>query len=304
MNLRPERSFLIPLICGLVASALIAFSILGSREPRAGSSALASVQASLSEPQLSAEAYVVRIIGEQTPLAERRAGKRLAPASLTKLMTAAIAAEKLDTGDKVIVSAGAKAVGERRSMVETGETLSRDDLLRLALVASANDAALALAEAVGAGAGSSSFPERIQTFVRLMNGKARILGLDNTRFENPTGLDAAGHYASASDLARLAEYLLYRHPDLWRMTRSSETTAVGASGTRYRMAATNELLGEFPAIRGGKTGFTGNAKEALLLLYPVKPGRTAIVVILKSEDRFGDGRKVIRWLEEYGDRNQ
>ena len=302
MNSRSATHFLVPLLGALAIGALVLLSVLGGREDHPPS-ALASVAAIPAEPLLSAEAYTVRLVGAGETLLSRRGGKRVAPASLTKLMTAIVAAEKLAAADTPVFSENAKTVEERRSPAKAGDAFGRDDLIRMALVASVNDAALALAEATGAKVGRLKYQDRMQAFVRLMNGKARILGLDDTHFENPTGLDAPGHYMSAADLARLAEYALSRHPLFWEMTRQSEAAVVSLGGSRYALSNTNELLKEFPALRGGKTGFTDNAKGALLLLYPVRPDRTAIIVILKSDDRFGDGRKIIEWLEKYGGRD-
>lgn len=300
MNTSSASRFLVPLFCLSAIGALILISVSAKDKPQP-ELALASAATAAPirpEPALSAEAYLVRLAGDTAPLLARRAAKRVAPASLTKLMTAAVAAEKLAPGAAVVFSENAKTVGERRSAVKAGDALIRDDAIQMALGGSANDAALALAEAVGAKTGALGYQNQMQTFVRLMNGKARILGLDDTHFENPTGLDAPGHYASAADLARLAEYVLGRHPAFWAMTREPEVRAVSVGGAAYALANTNELLQEFPALRGGKTGFTDHAKGALLLLYPVLPDKTAIIVLLKSEDRFGDGRKIIKWLEE------
>ncbi|MEK7542059.1 MAG: hypothetical protein AAB533_04375 [Patescibacteria group bacterium] len=292
-----KQKLLLPLLCGLFLSVAVLSSVVGEM-PRGTPRGLAAVAPAVSEPALSAEAYIVRFAGDTTPLLGRRIDKPTAPASLTKLMTAAVAAEKLSAADTGVLSAYAKEVEERRSPAKTGEEFSRDDLLRLSLVMSANDAALALAERVGEYASAFSSPERAAAFVRLMNAKARILGMEETHFENPTGLDAPGHLSTANDLARLAEYILRRHPRLWEMTRAEEVPVTALNHAVYTIATSNDLLREFPALIGGKTGLTDHAKEALLLLYPVAPNRTAIIVILRSEDRFGDGRKIIHWLEE------
>ena len=102
---------------------------------------------------------------------------------------------------------------------------------------------------------------------------------------------------SAEDLAILAEYILKKHTKILEISRTVETVVYSDKLTEYRVANTNDLLREFPAILGGKTGFTDNAKGALLFLYPVRPGLTAIAVLLGSEDRFEDGRWIIQWLE-------
>ena len=298
MNEQKENfSLLIPMLCGLLVSFLTLLSVIS--ESRSNTvPAVAAIAASPTEPAISAEAYGVWIAGDERPLIGRRTDKPLAPASLTKIMTSAVAAEKLAPGDTAVISAYAKGVEERKSAAEQGKVFSRNALLQMALVMSANDAALALAERVGGDGGWLSSPERVAAFVRLMNAKARILGLDATHFENPTGLDMPRHVASAHDLATLAGYVLLRHPELWEMTRAPAAQGTATDGTSNIFENSNDLLKEFPGLRGGKTGRTDRAKDALLLLYPAAPDKTAIIVILRSDDRFGDGRKLIRWIEE------
>ena len=297
----------------LTLSLLVLFSAAG--DGGRGSSAAAAtgfLQAPAGRypptPALKAEAYLVRLAPLETtflkglardpaPIMAQRAWKPVAPASLTKIMTALVAREILKPNESIVFSSEAKAVEERTSDVGAGEVLTRDSVVQLALVSSANDAALALAEAAGERMGGGSFAERIGLFVRRMNERARELGMMSAHFENPVGLDAPGQEISAQDLARMAEEILARDPDIFAITRMSEARAVSAQGKAYAMAATNELLGEFPALAGGKTGMTDEAQGALLLLYPVNRDRTAIIVILKSEDRFGDGRSIIKWLE-------
>src|SRR3989338_5564089 len=107
-----------------------------------------------------------------------------------------------------------------------------------------------------------------------------------------------GHMATAEDFSKLAEYILREHPELWEITKLSSDEAVSIENRLYALENTNELLGEFPALQGGKTGLTDKAKGTMVLLYPVSPYYTAIIVILGSENRFEDGRKLIHWLEE------
>ena len=300
MNESPQQNILlIPLLCGLFAAVLVLLSLLGDEKqsvaPAMVSAALPAL--SLAEPLISAEAYIVRFAGSDTPLIGRRMDKPVAPASLTKIMTAVIAAEKLAPMDTGMMTAYAKNVEERKSNAKEGDEFLRDDLIRMALAVSANDAALALAEGTGWNTGAIGSLEQVAAFVQLMNTKARILGMTATHFENPTGLDMPRHLASARDLALLAEYVLARHPQFWAMTREPEAAVATTEQKTYALENSNDLLKEFPALIGGKTGLTDNAKEALLLLYPVKPNKIALIVILRSDDRFDDGRKIIQWLE-------
>lgn len=249
-------------------------------------------------PELRAEAYIVRLIGDDYPLLRRREEKELAPASLTKILTSVLAKEELSEQTRIVFSKEAKNVEQKTSAVAAGEEFLRDDVIAFALIESANDAARALAQAIGARRGGKSFEERMNVFEALINQKIRALGLTHTYFSNATGLDKENHYSSAKDLAEIAEYAWVHHPDIWEISRLAAAAITSQNGTVYEIENTNDLLREFPGIRGGKTGFTDNALEALILLYPVRPSYTAVIVLLRSEDRFGDGRKVIRWLEE------
>jgi len=188
--------------------------------------------------------------------------------------------------------------GGKVSAVPSGESLRRDDMIRLALVISANDAALALAEAVGKKEGAPTFSNALAHFVKLMNQKAWQIGLRYSQFQNPTGLDEELHRMNAHDVARLIEYAWYTHPRLFEISREHLVTITSPSGTAYSLSNTNELLGEFPAILGSKTGYLEAGNETLAMVYPIRPDRAAVIVLLGSKDRFADGRKLIRWLEE------
>ncbi|MBI2121553.1 MAG: D-alanyl-D-alanine carboxypeptidase [Candidatus Sungbacteria bacterium] len=248
-------------------------------------------------PELSAHAYFIKIIGDERPLAAQREWKKLAPASLTKILTALIAREELTQSEAIAISEYAKNTEDKRSPLQAGDALWRDDLMRLVLIPSYNDAALALAEKVGERYGGITPDERIEKFVGIMNKRAELLGLKNSSFKNPSGLDARGHEMNAEDIVRLAEYVWQNQRPLWDMTRTAEITIRSLSGIEMAVKNTNELLQEFPALLGGKTGLTDNAKGTLLLFYPMRPDRIVIIVLLGSEDRFGDGRKIIQWLE-------
>lgn len=249
-------------------------------------------------PGINAHAYLVKIIGDDKSLVASREWKRLPPASLTKLLTAVLVREELEQAEKIYFSQDAKNTEDKRSPVRTGGIVWRDDAIRLTLIASFNDTALALAEKIGEKHGGQTFEERLAIFLDIMNLRAGSLGLKDSLFKNPNGLDTEGHAMSANDIARLAEYIWENQRSLLDITRISHTAIRPLGDTEFAIQNTNELLQEFPALLGGKTGFTDNARGVLLLLYPIgTAGKVAVIVILGSEDRFGDGRKIIQWLE-------
>ena len=258
------------------------------------------------EPDLNAEAVLVARFRNGEVLYQRNAEGRLPIASLTKLMTALIVAETTEPLAEIEFSEAAKGAGpadEKRSSVKIGERLKTEDVVKLLLVSSDTDAAYAAAEhaagrskAVPAGA---PFPERLRAFVARMNETAAALGLQSTHFANPTGSDEAMNFSTPSDLAALARTIWQSHPELWAITRIRETFVFGRDGERYGVVNTNPLLGEYPAIYGSKTGFEDEAKGALLLLYNLAPNDPIAIVLLRSRDRFADGRAAIGWLEEH-----
>lgn len=252
------------------------------------------------EPELTAHAYVVRFLGEVQPILKRREWKALPPASITKLMTAFVAFDYLFQTDFLTFNAEAKLTEEKQSAAGIGESFSRDDMIKFLLMESANDAASMLASEAGKRIAPvhQTFTDALGAFTMEMNRRAGEMGMRSSHFENPAGLDAAGHRMSAEDISILFEHAYLERPELLSISRSRESTIASREGKTYMVRNTNELLKEFPGIMGSKTGFTDNAKGALAMVYAVAPKKTALIVILGSEDRFNDGRKIINWLEE------
>jgi serine-type D-Ala-D-Ala carboxypeptidase (penicillin-binding protein 5/6) len=196
-------------------------------------------------PQISARAWY--LVGEDgAVLAQRNARQRRAVASITKLMTAIVAVERSRLSDVVTVSSRAASVGGSTVFLRAGERVTVSALLRGMLVASANDAAYALAGHVGRGS--------VERFVALMNAKARELGLDETTFANPHGLDEPRHLSSAEDATLLVQYALGIPFIRDALARNS----VSFPGDRV-FPTTDDLLASWPPLIGGKTGHTGSA---------------------------------------------
>jgi len=188
-------------------------------------------------------------------LFEQNADEPMPPASITKIMTLLLTFEALEDGtltpdQTVTVSENAASMGGTQIWLEPGEEMALQDLIKAAAVNSANDAAMALGEAVS---GSET------AFVQLMNERAAELGMENTRFENPTGLDADGHLSTARDIALMSRELM-RFPDALAYTsiwmdslRGGETALVN----------TNKLVRFYPGCVGLKTGTTDGAGSCL-----------------------------------------
>ena len=222
-------------------------------------------------PQVHARAYVVADGRTGDVLAQYHQRARVPIASLTKLMTVLLTVERTKPTEVVTIAAGAAAVGESSVELEPGERLTVRDLLEAALIQSANDAADALAYYVGQGSEAR--------FVAMMNVRARRLGLTDTHFVRPDGLDAAGHLSSARDVTKLARVLM-RRPLIRSIVRRQRATIAGG-----RILHTwNDLLATFPGIVGVKTGHTSAAgwNEVAALR---RPGLEIYGTILGSPDR-------------------
>jgi D-alanyl-D-alanine carboxypeptidase (penicillin-binding protein 5/6) len=231
-------------------------------------------------PQL-AGAYLVQVDGRD--LWAGRADERLPPASLTKIMTALIALEDYRPEQVAIVSeSAARATGSRIGLKE-GDKLSVEALLTATLIASANDACVALAEL---NAGS------IEAFVVKMNERARRLGLSNTQFANPCGLDAPGHYSSANDLARLSHAALAHAKFAELVARPKADISTADGRRRFHFRNKNALVGSYAPAIGVKSGYTNGAGKCLIVLAQ-KSGAQVLLVMLNAKSRWWDAIGII-----------
>ena len=198
-------------------------------------------------------------------------------ASTTKIMTALVVLENAPLDEIVTVSAEAVGVEGSSMYLTAGEELTVEDLLYGLMLLSGNDAAEALAYHVS---GS------IEAFAELMNRKADVLGLRNTRFANPHGLDSEDNYSNASDMARLAAYALQN--EHFRRIVSSQSYSCG---TR-RMTNHNKLLWDYEGAVGVKTGYTKKAGR-ILVGAAEKNGRQLISVTISAPDDWKDHRAML-----------
>lgn len=218
---------------------------------------------------------------------------RRAQASTTKLMTAVMLMESGKINQSTTISSTAARTGWGCLYMTPGDRYRNIDLLYAMMLPSSNDAAAAVAEGVG---GSQA------NFVRMMNNKAQSLGMKNTHFTNPHGLDNASHYSTAEDVAILTGYA-YRNPTLrtaW-LTRS-KTIRSQRYGRSHRLSATDALIGYSSAFKGGKTGTTGNAGCCFTGVY-VYGGKTYVTVVLGSgygSARWADTQALHAYIRNYG----
>jgi len=209
-------------------------------------------------PDVGAKGAVLMDAGSGRVLFEKEAHRRLPPASTTKIVTAILALEKGNLGDRVVVSKKAAETGGSAIWLEEGEVLTLEELLYAVLLSSANDAAVAVAEHV---AGSEA------NFVRMMNRKAREIGARDTHFANPHGLHNEEHYSTAYDLALLGRYAMAdtRFEKIVG-TRKKVIPWAGHEWSRL-LINKNKLIGKprlYPGADGIKNGYTTQAGNCLV----------------------------------------
>ena len=198
-----------------------------------------------------------------TVLYEKNASEQRSPASITKIMTLLLIFEELEKGtlqltDEVTTSAHARSMGGSQVFLEEGEKQTVETMIKCIVVASGNDASVAMAEHI---AGTES------EFVSRMNQKAKELGMNDTKFEDCCGLtDSDGHYTTAADVAKMSRELIERFPQILNYSSiwMEEITHVTQKGSKpFTLTNTNKLIRSYQGITGLKTGSTGKAKCCL-----------------------------------------
>ncbi len=208
--------------------------------------------------------------------------RKLAPASLTKIMTALLALESGRMDEIVTISPGASKETGTRIGLRRGEKMRADFLLSAALIHSANDACRALADQIG-----GSEPQ----FVALMNRRAKALGLKGTHFTNSCGHDHPDLYSTARDLTVLAQTALQNSlfSENVRQVRARITTVGGRS---FTLENKNELIGRYPGAIGVKTGYTPKAGKNLIALAE-RNGVRVFLVLLNAPNRWWDAEAML-----------
>ena len=209
---------------------------------------------------------------------EYEADKRLAPASMTKMMSLILIMEAIDNNviklnDKVTISSNASSMGGSQILLETGEQMTVDDLLKGITVASGNDAVVALAERIG---GTE------ENFVKMMNDKAKQMGLKNTNFKNCHGLDDKEHYSSARDMALIAKELV-KHQRILDYSSIYETYLRKGTDKQIWLVNTNKLVRLKKGVDGLKTGYTEDSGYCLTATMK-QDGMRIIAVAMGEND--------------------
>ncbi len=223
-------------------------------------------------------------------LFQKNADEKLAPASMTKMMSLLLIFEEIDKGnikwdEMITTSEHASSMGGSQIFLKVGEKMSALDMIKGITIASGNDATVAMSERV---AGSE------ESFVKRMNERAKELGLKNTNFVNATGLDADNHYSSAYDMSLIAKELV-KHEKVLEFSSTYEDYLRKGTSNPFWLVNTNRLVKFYPEIDGLKTGFTNSAKYCLTATAK-KDGMRLITVVMNEPDtgkRSSDTKKML-----------
>lgn len=210
-------------------------------------------------------------------LYEKNADQQALIASTTKIMTALVVCEQCNVLDRMKIPREAVGIEGSSMYLQEGEVLTIQELLYGLMLHSGNDAATALAIYCGG---------TIEGFAELMNDKAHRLGMEDTHFVNPHGLDAPGHYSTARDMARLAAYAMSN--PVFARTVSAKTVNIGQRTLRNH----NKLLWQVEGANGVKTGFT-KAAGRILVSSAQRQGRGIVVVTMNAPDDWNDHKTLI-----------
>jgi serine-type D-Ala-D-Ala carboxypeptidase (penicillin-binding protein 5/6) len=239
------------------------------------------------QPSVSAVAVSITDLSSYTPIYQRSERLHLKPASTAKILTALVAYDLYRPEDIITIHQPLND-GQVMGLVEN-ERITVENLMYGLLVYSGNDAAYALAQKTG-----------VDTFVRLMNQKAKSLSMNDSVFSNPAGLDGDGvtQYTSAYDLT-LAGRALLKNPYLSKFVSTKEIEVSDVDFKYFhKLTNVNKLLGEIQGVGGLKTGYTIEAGQNLVSFYKRQDDHDFIIVVLKSLDRFEDTKNLILWTEQ------
>lgn len=228
------------------------------------------------QPNIFGKSALMIDLNSNKVLFEKNSKQKMKIASLTKIMTAVVALEHKDINDKIYVTRHAAYVGEDTMYLTTGEVYTLKELLYGLLLNSGNDAAYAIADGV---AGDSD------TFVKWMNIKAHELGMKDTEFMDPSGLDD-DTYSTTGDLVKLSRYAM-KYPTFREMVKTYNIEFISDEHKYVYLENATNLLTTYPGVAGIKTGYTEEA-GLCLITYASNDGHEVLGVVLNSTDRKGD----------------
>ncbi len=243
-------------------------------------------------PDLTANGIYIFDPDSGTQIYEKNSDGHFYPASTTKLMTALVSLGAYDLNQVLTIKSAGGALGSAIHL-SFGDKLTVENLLYGLLVDSGNDAAVTLAE---------NHPGGYSAFIARMNQKAQELNLKSTHFTNVTGLYNPDHYTSAADLTIIAREAI-ANATIRKIVSTKSITFTDITGTKkFVIESTNKLLG-LEGVKGLKTGWTPESGECLVTLV-TRDGKSVLITLLSSTDRFGESTKLINWVYDNFDWKQ
>ncbi|CAN5143995.1 serine-type D-Ala-D-Ala carboxypeptidase DacF [soil metagenome] len=271
----------------LVALVLVSGAALGPAEAQQGGAAVSSAQAP-GPPEIEAESWALIDAETGKYLEGENPDEPLPLASTTKMMAALVALEDgVDLSQEVVVSPEAASYATppySNVGLYPYDQVSMEELIQAILIPSGIDAVYALSETLGGGS--------TEQFMARMNEEASEMGLENTHFENPAGIDAEGQYSSARDLATLAQVAM-EYP-LFAETVDTIETTITTQDREIRLVNTNTLLGTYPPATGVKTG-TSDEAGAVLVSSASSDNESYIAVVMDAEDRYAASEALLEY---------
>lgn len=276
----------IPLLVKVSEDYFISFQIPQNNSNTLGIQkySIPPISKNLTLPAISARAVLVKDLSTDTVLFQKQSTTPLPIASTTKIMTAIVGVEYFKQNSVLTVGDGANIPGASVGLFR-GEDLSFRSLLYGMLLSSGNDAAYTIAE---------NFPGGVLGFVSQMNKKGKELNLENTHFDNPAGFDSVSHFSTAKDLSKITQEALKDYT-LARIFQTKETDIISLDKKYiHKLHNLNRLLSQISGVLGVKTGTTPKSKENLITLIE-RQNKKVLIVLLGSDNRFGETIKVIDW---------
>lgn len=256
--------------------------------PVSEASYLPILDTNITPPSLDAKTAMVYDVNSTKILYAKNIEEKLPIASLTKLLTGVVVLEKLNLKDIVSIPQEALKVDGQKQDLYLGERLIVEDLLKMMLIKSSNDAAYALIH--------HAKVNNID-LIEEMNKKAQSIGMHDSHFKDAAGLNDEA-YSNADDMIKLVNYSLGQQK-LWDFMSQSSTTIISLDGIEHNIQSTNQLLDQIPGILGGKTGYTENALGCMVLVVQIPNKNDKIIsIILGSRERFTDTKKLVEWTKQ------
>ena len=251
------------------------------------------------EPNLFAQGYISILVSNngssRMDLTKKNADMERPIASITKLVTTMVSLDNLDPSSVVILTNEEISHKGRSETIFAGDALTVNELLHVLLIESNNDSALALASLLG-----------IDQFISKMNSRVKTLGMHNTGFNNPSGLDPdnpgiKANYSTPRDISKLLVEVMENYPKIEEISSTKTHNACKVDLSCYKIENTNILLGDSSVplkVLAGKTGETPRAKKnlAFVIESPTYPDQYIVNVVLESSDHYGDSKKLINWV--------